>query len=92
MFHGKVMAGADFSRPWVILRSYRRHRGWDKLPEAWGTPNLFVIAARSAANLRLFQIDHAYDESQYRISSVRQQPIWQLQSSASRKGLKEASW
>ena len=64
MLHGALIAGADFSR-WGHPDAVRRHRGWEKLPEDWGTPDLFVTAARSASNLRLFQIDHAYDQPQY---------------------------
>ena len=64
LLHGAAIAGADFSR-WGHPDVVRRHRGWEKLPEDWGTPDLFVMAARSAANLKLFQIDHAYDPVQY---------------------------
>jgi len=64
MHHGDRIAGANFGR-WGHPEVMRRHRGWEKLPEDWGTPDLFVMAARSASNLTLFQIDHAYDQPQY---------------------------
>jgi hypothetical protein len=64
MLHGAAIAGADFGR-WGHPDVMRRQPGWEKLPEDWGTPDLFVMAARSAPNLKLFQIDHAYDQPQY---------------------------
>lgn len=64
MHQAAAIAGADFSR-WGHPDVVRKHRGWAPLPEDWGTPDLFVLAARSAPNLRLFQIDHAYDQVQY---------------------------
>ena len=64
MLHGREITGMDFSR-WGHPGVVRRYRGWEKLPEDWGTPDLFVIAARSAPNLKIFQIDHANDQVQY---------------------------
>ena len=64
MHRGERIAGANFAR-WGHPEVMRRQRGWEKLPEDWGTPDLFVTAARSASNLKLFQIDHAYDQPQY---------------------------
>lgn len=42
----------------------RRHAGWEGIGERLQAEQLTITAARSAANLRMFHVDHAYDNAQ----------------------------
>jgi hypothetical protein len=62
-FGGEAIAGADLGQ-WGIPEVLRRHRGWEAFEGNAGIDQLYIHAARSAANLRLYQFDHAHDATQ----------------------------
>jgi hypothetical protein len=49
---------------WGIPDVLRRHPGWDEFQDFPRVEHLYIIAARSTPNLRLYQFDHAHDERQ----------------------------
>jgi hypothetical protein len=57
-------AGGDPGR-WGIPEVLRAHPGWEAIGAKLGVEDLFITAANGASNLRLYQIDHAYDRTQY---------------------------
>ena len=59
-----IAAGGDAGR-WGIPDVLRAHRGWENISEDLGVEGLYIEAAKTASNLRLFQVDHAYDNAQY---------------------------
>jgi hypothetical protein len=50
---------------WGIPDVLRSHHGWEDIPGGLGVEDLFITASRNRPNLRLYQIDHAYDNTQY---------------------------
>jgi hypothetical protein len=49
---------------WGVPEVLHRHPGWEAFPEEAGVQDLYMIAARAAPDLRLYQVDHAYDHRQ----------------------------
>lgn len=45
---------------WGFPDALRRHSGWEAFDGSLGVDDFFILAAASAPNLRLFQVDHAY--------------------------------
>lgn len=62
-YGAEVTAGADVSR-WGAPGALRRHPGWEAFGERLGVEALYVTAGKSAPNLTLYQVDHAYDQVQ----------------------------
>jgi hypothetical protein len=62
-FGGAALPGADPGR-WGIPEVLHRHAGWQGFEGAGSIEQLYITAARSAPNLRLYQFDHAHDETQ----------------------------
>jgi manganese oxidase len=60
---GEAMGGADPSR-WGFPEVVRRHPGWEETEIGGGVPGTFITAALAAENLRLHQVDHAFDLAQ----------------------------
>jgi hypothetical protein len=55
--------GADPGQ-WGIPDVLHRHPGWEEFHDSLRVEHLFIKAARSTPNLRLYQFDHAHDDSQ----------------------------
>lgn len=62
-FGSEAIPGADLGQ-WGIPEVLRRHRGWEAYNGDAGIDQLYIHAARSAPNLRLYQFDHAHDDTQ----------------------------
>jgi len=60
-----AIPGADPGQ-WGIPEVLHRHPGWEDFEGDAGVEHLYITAARSAPNLRLYQFDHAYDGVQRR--------------------------
>jgi hypothetical protein len=56
-------SGADPGQ-WGIPDVLRRHPGWEEFHDFPRVEHLYITAARSTPNLRLYQFDHAHDERQ----------------------------
>lgn len=55
--------GADPGQ-WGIPDVLRRHPGWEEFHDFPRVEHLYITAARSTPNLRLYQFDHAHDDRQ----------------------------
>ena len=63
MYSHDAATGGDRG-PWGLPQVLRRHAGWEQHDRGRGIVGLYVTGARAARNLRLFQVDHAYDGAQ----------------------------
>ncbi len=63
-YGSEATTGGDPGR-WGIPDVLQSHHGWEDFVEGLGVEYLFITAARNVPNLRLFQVDHAYDSIQY---------------------------
>ncbi len=63
-YGSEIAAGGDAGR-WGIPDVLRAHPGWEDIPGGLGVEGLYIKAVQTAPNLRLYQVDHAYDNTQY---------------------------
>lgn len=64
--YGRVAMDAVDQGRWRFQDVVRQQSGWENFPGRFGVEDLYVTAARSAPNLRLYQVDHAHDQAQRR--------------------------
>jgi hypothetical protein len=49
---------------WGLPNEVSRHPGWEKFPEQSGIQDLHILGSKDVTNLRMYQVDHAYDGNQ----------------------------
>ncbi|NEZ03109.1 hypothetical protein G4Y73_02965 [Wenzhouxiangella sp. XN201] len=60
---GEEIPGADPGQ-WGVPEVLRRHSGWERFEGDMGMNPVYIHAAHTAPNLRLYQFDHAHDATQ----------------------------
>jgi len=49
---------------WGLPYEVSRHPGWEEFPKQSGIQDLHILGIKDVPNLRLYQVDHAYDGNQ----------------------------